>query len=71
MVAIGQTEAQKRAHKKYIEKTYKRYAINVRTDFAKIIDEKCTSLGISNSKIFYNAVKYCIENNIELSDDKE
>ena len=64
---MPRSEAQKRADKKYAEKTYHRYAINVRKEFVSAIDEYKEQNNISSdSGIFNAAIKYCIENNIDL-----
>lgn len=65
---MARSEAQKRADKKYIAKTYKRYAVNARVEFATIIDEYCKVNNISNSGLFLKSVKYCIDNNIKFDD---
>lgn len=62
------SEARIRANKKYAAKTYKRYAVNARLEFAAIIDQYCIDNNISNSSLFLKAVRYCIDNNIDLSD---
>lgn len=65
---MARSEAQKRADKKYIAKTYKRYAVNARLEFAVIIDEYCKVNNMSNSSLFLKAVKYCIDNNIKFEE---
>jgi len=66
---MPRSEAQKRADKKYVTKTYHRYAINVRKEYVAEIDEYKTKNGISSdSGIFNAAIKYCIENDIDLKD---
>ena len=62
--------ARLRANAKYTAKTYKRYTVNARLDFAAIIDEYCGKHKLSNSSLFLSAVKYCLDNNIVLTDDK-
>ncbi len=59
--------ARLKANAKYAAKTYKRYAVNARLDFAAVIDEYCKTNDISNSGLFLAAVKYCLDNNIDLS----
>lgn len=58
--------ARLKANAKYAAKTYKRYAVNARLEFATIIDEYCEKHKISNSGLFLTAVKYCFENDIDL-----
>ena len=66
---MPRSEAQKRADKKYASKTYHRYAINVRKEFVPLVDKYKEENSItSDSSVFYKAIKYCIENNIDLSD---
>ncbi len=64
---MPQTEAQKRANKKYTAKTYHRYAINTRKELVPAIDDYKAKNGItSDSGIFNAAIQYCIENDIDL-----
>ena len=68
---MPRSEAQKRADKKYIAKTYKRYNVNTRRELVPAIDEYKVRCGIdSDSGIFNAAIKYCMANNIDLSQDK-
>ena len=67
---MPRSEAQKRADKKYNEKTYHRYAVNTRKEYIPVIEEYKAKNGItSDSGIFNAAIKYCIENNIDLKND--
>lgn len=69
---MPRTEAQKRADKKYIAKTYKRIAVNIRLEYMEAIEEYKSRNGIiSDSGIFNAAIMYCIENNIDLSKYKK
>lgn len=69
---MPRTEAQKRADKKYIAKTYKRIAVNTRLEHMDAIEEYKIKNGItSDSGIFNAAIMYCIENNIDLSKYKK
>ncbi len=66
---MPRSEAQKRADKKYIAKTYHRYAINTRVEYVDRINEYKQKCGIaSDSGIFNAAIRYCIENNIDLKE---
>lgn len=58
--------ARLKANAKYAAKTYKRYAVNARLEFAAVIDEYCDKHKISNSGLFLNAVKYCLDNGVDL-----
>lgn len=69
---MPRTEAQKRADKKYIAKTYKRIAVNTRLEYMEAIEEYKSRNGItSDSGIFNACIMYCIENNIDLSKYKK
>ena len=69
---MPRTEAQKRADKKYIAKTYKRIAVNIRLEYMEAIEEYKSRNGIiSDSGIFNACIMYCIENNIDLSKYKK
>lgn len=71
---MPRSDAQKRADKKYLAKTYKRYAVNARVEFAAVIDAYCKEHSISNSALFLTAVRYCFDNDIDLkalSDQKQ
>ena len=63
-----QTEAQKRAKKKYIDKTYKNLAIHIRPENVQLIDNYCKSIGLSKAATIVNAIKYLIENNVNLAE---
>ena len=64
------SDARLRANAKYNAKTYHRYAINIRKEYIAEIDEYKAKNGItSDSGIFYAAIKYCIENNIDLKNE--
>lgn len=72
MNIMPRTEAQKRADKKYIAKTYKRIAVNTRLEYMEMIEEYKSQNGItSDSGIFNACIMYCIENNIDLSNYKK
>ena len=69
---MPRSEAQKRADKKYIAKTYKRIAVNTRFEYMEAIEEYKSRNGIiSDSGIFNACIMYCIENNIDLSKYKK
>ena len=63
-----QTEAQKRAKKKYMDKTYKNLAIHTRPENVQLIDNYCKSIGLSKAATIVNAIKYLIENNVNLAE---
>lgn len=60
------TEAQKRADKKYKEKTYKSFTINAKIEEYKKINQYCIDHNISRSKLLLNAVLYVIDHNIKI-----
>ena len=62
------SEAQKRADKKYYAKNYKNLQVSVKISDYNDIDEYCKKNNISKANLIVNSVKYCIENNIDLSD---
>lgn len=65
---MPRTDAQKRADKKYIAKTYKRIAVNTRLEYLPEIEAYKIKNNInSDSGIFNAAIMYCIKNNIELN----
>lgn len=69
---MPRSEAQKRADKKYIAKTYHRYAINTRVEYVEQINTYKQQQGFtSDSGIFNAAIMYCIKNNIDLKQEKE
>ena len=69
---MPRSDAQKKADKKYIAKTYKRYAINTRLEYVPKIEEYMTKHGITSaSSMFNGAVKYIVKNDIDISDDTE
>ena len=69
---MPRSEAQKRVDKKYIAKTYKRYAINTRLEYVPTIEKYMSEHNFTSSSSFFNtAVKYIIENNIDISGIEE
>lgn len=69
---MPRSEAQKRADKKYIAKTYKRYAINTRLEYVPTIEKYMSEHNFTSSSSFFNsAIKYIIENNINLNGLKD
>ena len=60
------TEAQKRAEKKYKEKTYKTISIAAKFDEYAIIEKYCNDNNISRNKFLLSAAAYVIDNNIKL-----
>ena len=68
------SEAQKKADKKYRYKkledgTKKQINATIDSSDYKMIDEYCKENEISKASLIVKAVKYCIENNIELKNE--
>lgn len=64
------SKARIEANKRYAQKTYKRYAINTRLEYVPTIEAYMTEHGFTSSSSLFNAaVKYCVENNINLKGD--
>ena len=63
---ILRTEAQKRADKKYHEKTYKTFTVNAKFDEYAIIEKYCNDNNISKAQLLLKAAMYIIDNNITL-----
>ena len=60
------TEAQKRADKKYKEKTYKTFSVNARISDYEIIDKFCTDNNISKNQLLLKSALHCISHKIPL-----
>ena len=65
---ILRSEAQKRADVKYHAKTYKNLQISARIADYELIDNYCKSIGLSKAVTIVNAIKYLIENNVNLAE---
>ena len=64
---MTRSDAQKKADKKYIAKTYKRYAVNTRREFVPRIEQYMERNDIkSSSALFNGAVRYIIEHDINI-----
>ena len=63
---ILRTEAQKRADKKYHEKTYKTFTVNAKIAEYEKIEKYCNDNNISKNKFLLSAAAYIIDNNIKL-----
>lgn len=69
---MPRSDAQKKADKKYIAKTYRRYAINTRLEYVPKIEKYMSEHDFTSSSSFFNAtVKYIIENDIDIKGTKE
>ena len=60
------TDAQKRAEKKYKEKTYKIISIAAKFDEYATIEKYCNDNNISRNNFLLSAAAYIIDNNIKL-----
>ena len=58
------TEAQKRADKKYHEKTYKTFTVNAKIAEYEKIEKYCQEKSISKAQLLLKAAMYIIDNNI-------
>ena len=58
------TEAQKRADKKYKEKTYKTFTVNAKISEYEKIEKYCNDNNISKAQLLLKAALYVIDNNI-------
>lgn len=56
-----------KASNKYNKANYKKIQANIKPDDYNIIDTYCKTNNISKSQIIVNAIKYCINNNVDLS----
>ena len=63
---MPRSEAQKRADKKYHEKTYKTFTINAKIEEYEKINQYCIDHNISRSKLLLNAALYVIDHNIKI-----
>lgn len=61
------TEAQKRADKKYKEKTYKTFTVNAKFDEYDKIVKYCNDNNISKAQLLLKSAMYIIDNNIDIS----
>lgn len=61
------TEAQKRADKKYKEKTYKTFTVNAKISEYEKITEYCEKNNISKAQLIIKSVLYIIDNNIDIT----
>ncbi len=64
------TEAQKRAHKKYCDKTYKAFTVNAKIAEYEKISEYCEKNDISKAQLLLRSALYCIDNDIDLGGNK-
>ena len=60
------TEAQKRADKKYKEKTYKTFSVNAKFAEYETIEKFCTDNNISKNQLLLKSALYCISHKIPL-----
>lgn len=65
------SEARYRANKKYNDKSYKKLQALIKPNDYDMIDKFCKDNNISKAKFVVAACRYCIDNNIDLTDDKD
>ena len=58
------TEAQKRADRKYKEKTYKTFTVNAKIAEYEKIEKYCQDKSTSKAQLLLKAAMYIIDNNI-------
>ncbi len=56
-----------KASNKYNKANYKKIQANIKPDDYSMIDTYCKTNDISKAQIIVKAIKYCIDNNIDLS----
>jgi len=63
------SEAKKRANKKYNDKTYNRFTVSIRKTETEAMQNYMSKLGCgSKNKIVLSALRYCMDNDIDLSE---
>ncbi len=60
------SKAHIKASNKYNKANYKQLKANVKPDEYKMVDDYCKNNDISKAALIIKAIKYCIENNIDL-----
>ena len=60
------SKAHIKASNKYNKANYKQLKANVKPDEYKMVDDYCKNNNISKAALIINAIKYCIDNNIDL-----
>lgn len=60
------SKAHIKASNKYNKENYKKIQANIKPDDYRIIEKHCESTGLSKASLIVRAIKYCIENNIDL-----
>jgi len=69
---MAQTEAQKKAKKKYDSKTYKNVNIKMKLSNAEALDKYINNNDInSRNSYIINCINYCINNNINVFDNQD
>ncbi len=64
------SKAHIKASNKYNKANYKQLKANVKPEDYELIDNFCKDNAISKASVIVNAIKYCIENNIDLKSEK-
>lgn len=69
---MGASAAKIRASAKYNSKSYKRFALNTRLEYVPAIEKYMQEHGFTSYSSFFNqAMKYVIENNVNLKPTDE
>lgn len=63
---MPRSEAQKRADKKYHQKTFKSFTVNAKIADYETINDYCNKTGISKTQLLMKSALYCINNNIDI-----
>ena len=60
------SKAHIKASNKYNKENYKKIQANIKPADVAIIEDYCKDTGLSKATVIVNAIKYCIENDIDL-----
>ncbi len=64
------SKAHIKASNKYNKQNYKKIQANIKPSDFEMIEKHCKDTGLSKAMLIVNAIKYCIENNIDLKTEK-
>ncbi len=65
------SEAQKKADRKYYDKTYKNLQVSIKIDDYNFIDDLAKSRSMSKAGLIVKAMHYIHDNNIDLNTDDD
>ncbi len=63
------SKAHIKASNKYNKENYKKIQANIKPEDYNIITKHCEETGLSKASLIVKAIKYCIDNNIDLKDE--